>query len=156
MRVPSEELYYFAERVEPKKSRGELSFKLTNNIWNKKTAIIGMASIMVLKDDTWYSTSYICNDFGGIKIPYRKTEELIFTNSDYTLRFLEKNFEELKESEHLSEEDKEKFKDMTYDEYVKEVLGVCTAEKGDLCRAVLNILIDDRYTYTEYVYFEMP
>ena len=100
--------------------------------------------------------SYICNDFGGIKIPYRKTEELIFTNSDYTLRFLEKNFEELKESEHLSEEDKEKFKDMTYDEYVKEVLGVCTAEKGDLCRAVLNILIDDRYTYTEYVYFEMP
>lgn len=151
--VPKEELYYFPKNAEAEIKDDRLILSLKNNIWNKKDAIIGLSGIMVLKDGVWYTTTYISDDYNHIDIPYRKTEKLAFTNSEYSLNFLRKNFDELKESEYISKEDREKIKNMTYEEYVKEVLGFNSAETGDLCRLVIKV---KNSLYTEYVYFNMP
>lgn len=151
--VPKEALYYFPESTKAEIKGDELILNLTNNVWNKKNAVIGLSGIMVLKDGVWYTTTYISNDYYNIDIPYRKTEKLVFTNSNYALNFLRKNFEELKESEYISEEERKKMENMTYEEYVREVLGFNSAEAGDLCRIVISV---ENSPYTEYVYFNMP
>ncbi len=157
--IPEERLYYFPDIVPAEKNSKGIRLTLKNNIWNEGSAIIENASsIMVQQDGIWYETVYEPEFCKVIEIPFGETADIVETD-DYGDDYLEEMrrvFDELKSGEYdefFDAEELSEIKNMSFDEYVKDVLNIAEPEKGDLCRAAIYLRERDKI---EYVYFYFP
>lgn len=155
--VPEERLYYFPERVGAKLINGDIVLSLTNNIWSEEPVTISYIGEMQVMKDDFDSTVYMSYDIYDVEAEFGRPVEVRLRDYSDLLREYEEYFEEMKKDEELAEaygEEFDKIASMSFDEYVTEVLGIVTPEKGDLCRIAVRLDIPD--AATEYVYFEMP
>lgn len=155
--VPEERLHYFPERVTAKRDGGDIIVPLTNNIWSGETVTIEYFGSVTVLGENGGETVYINEESYDLEIACGETVEIRFSDYSPFLEEYEKYFEELKQDEELMEiyaEEIEGFADMSFEEFVSEVLGIVTPEKGDLCRMIVHI--DDAQGTKEYIYFEMP
>ncbi len=157
--IPEERLYYFPDVVPADKTAKGIRLTLKNNIWNEGSAIIENASsIMVQQDGIWYETVYEPEFCKVIEIPFGETADIVETD-DYGDDYLEemrRMFDELKSGEYdkfFDTEELSEIKNMSFDEYVKDILNISAPEKGDLCRAAIYLRERDKI---EYVYFYFP
>ncbi len=155
--IPEERLYYFPDIVPAEKTAEGLRLTLKNSIWNEENALIEYAEpVKVQKDGIWYETVFMWDFYDAIEIPFGETADIdIDDYSDY-LDEMKRLFDEMKRGEYdeyLDPEELSEIKNMSFDEYVKDVLNIAEPEKGDLCRAAIDFGEHDK---TEYVYFYFP
>lgn len=160
--VPRERIFYFPEKVTARKDSDIIKISLKNNIWNEEIAILYyLENVEVMKDRVWFSTTYFYESSdkhnGNINVEFGDTVEVSFINYSYMLDEIKDYFNEMKNGKYsdLMDEDQfAKISSMTFDEFIKDLLNITLAQKGDLCRICINI--GEYGNDSEYVYFEMP
>lgn len=154
--IPKERLHYFPEKVPAELRNGEIVLTLTNNIWNEETVTICYADDMRIMNADRNGTMYMNTEFRYTDLAFGETIEIILTDQSEMLKEYEDIFEALKQDDTIAELDEEEYAlitSMTFDEFVKDILGIREPQKGDLCRLTLTLNSD---WSEEYVYFEMP
>ncbi len=153
--IPPEQLYHFPQNVPAKETGEGIELTLTNGIWSKETAIISdVSSFKVLKNGEWLNSIYTADIRHAVEIPHGEARAIVLNNVMTTAK---NTFEKLKDGssdEFLSEEYRALIRNMTFEDYMKEILSVTVPEKGDLCRVEINFGVDG--TRSEYVYFNFP
>lgn len=153
--VPHEQLFYFPETVAAEKVDGALTLKLENGIWNKETAMIsGSVNVQVMKNGAWYDTIYEEKVSDDTEVKYGETIELELVDQSAYLLQLRVYYDAIRSSEYSyfgDEEMMNELKNMSFEEFLRDTLGIAEAANGDLCRLILYV-----NGKTEYVYFYMP
>ncbi len=153
--VPRERLYYFPETVPAEKNSGGLKLTLKNNIWSEENASVEGISVEVQKDGIWYDTVYEGDSFDEIVIPYGGVSHISVKDHSDVLDELKGWFDDFisgKYDEYFEGEDLSEYKNMPFDEYIRDSLNIAAVENGDLCRAAVCLYSGKQ----EYVYFYMP
>ncbi len=153
--VSPEEVYFFPQNVPAQKTDKGIELTLTNGIWNKQTAAVtGVSSFRVLKDGVWQDSVYAPNFRYGMEIGYGESGTVVLESLNSGARsFFDKiqsgDFDETMDKEYL-----EKIKNMTFEDYLREVLRATVPEAGDLCRVTVEV--GGSTARSEYVYFKFP
>lgn len=160
--VLAERLFYFAKEVTSDKNVNGIVLSLKNNIWDEEVAKINYIDcVEVMRNGKWYDTPYMMNEkhahysFEEIEVQYGETVELEMEDESYVMKRMELIYDEIKSGAYddvLSEEELSQFKEMTFEEYARDVMNVVVPEKGELCRVNIHISGSNG----EYVYFYMP
>lgn len=151
--IPTEQLYYFPQYVPVKKSGDSIEITLENGVWNKQKAIItDVSSFRVQKDGVWVDSIYAPDFRGKKEIEYGKSDTVVIENMGSGSRFY---FEEIQSGKYdsvLAQEYIDKIKNMTFEDYLREILNATVPDSGDLCRVKIEL----GSTKSEYVYFNFP
>ncbi len=153
--VSPEEVYFFPQNIPAKKTDKGIELTLTNGIWNKQTAsVTGVFSFRVLKDGIWQESVYAPDFRNEMDIKYGESGTVVLKSLNSGARsFFDKilsgEYDETMDKEYL-----EKIKNMTFEDYLREVLGATVPEAGDLCRVTVEV--GGGTAKSEYVYFTFP
>lgn len=155
-KFPAERLTYFNGAAQVSKTDGGINVTLKNNIWSEETAKIAMVRLYVLKDGEWIPTDFqSVESFDGsdhIDIGFGKSVTLKFKSAaaeylqdEETVNIAKEYFGIMKSeldnalrNEEITKAEYVKFKSMSFEEFIREVLGVTEISKGDQCRLSLS------------------